>query len=413
MFNPEDLFKIVSVENFDVRFGRVAVVCYENRPVARILSGFGENWLDSSVKIELGELFAESVKWSPSGCLLIEADRGGAERRSIYIYDNGSLTPIISDGYDNVEYTPSLNGKQAAFLSNREGETMHLYVHEAQSIRRVSLGNLPVEGFAWSPDSRFIVYSQGIYDNDLWVYDSHSGHTSKLFGLPASEQHVFEDGWGEQGLLVASNHADTYQVGVIPYDKVRAVCEGEKEITDANSLRWLTNAKWDVVEAAWYNEDLVYVENCDGDHTLKIGEHKVLSSGVISTLKVSDNTLYFTRSTHDRDNDLYMVDNKFGVHRLTDSMSQVKAQFVEPKHIEYTSRDLKIHALLYDAGGKRGAVYIHGGPDYQSMNTFNPTIQLLVQRGFTVIAPNYRGSTGYGRRFNHLNDGDLGGGDLI
>ncbi|MEM0321212.1 MAG: alpha/beta fold hydrolase, partial [Thermoprotei archaeon] len=125
------------------------------------------------------------------------------------------------------------------------------------------------------------------------------------------------------------------------------------------------------------------------------------------------NTLYFTRATHDRDNDLYMVDNKFGVHRLTDSMSQVKAQFVEPKHIEYTSRDLKIHALLYDAGGKRGAVYIHGGPDYQSMNTFNPTIQLLVQRGFTVIAPNYRGSTGYGRRFNHLNDGDLGGGDLI
>jgi dipeptidyl aminopeptidase/acylaminoacyl peptidase len=33
-------------------------------------------------------------------------------------------------------------------------------------------------------------------------------------------------------------------------------------------------------------------------------------------------------------------------------------------------------------------------------------------KGFSVIAPNYRGSTGYGREFLHLHDKDLGGGDL-
>jgi len=55
---------------------------------------------------------------------------------------------------------------------------MHLYLHESQSIRKISLGNLPVEGFIWSPDSRFIVFSQGIYDNDLWVHDTKTGLTT-------------------------------------------------------------------------------------------------------------------------------------------------------------------------------------------------------------------------------------------
>jgi len=104
------------------RMGVSPSVCYENQPVARILTGFGDGWLDSSEKLNLGELFAESVRWSPGGQLLVEADRGGAERRSVYIYENGSLTPLLADGYDNVDYTPSPDGKLAAFVSNREAK---------------------------------------------------------------------------------------------------------------------------------------------------------------------------------------------------------------------------------------------------------------------------------------------------
>jgi len=36
----------------------------------------------------------------------------------------------------------------------------------------------------------------------------------------------------------------------------------------------------------------------------------------------------------------------------------------------------------------------------------------IVSRGYTVIAPNVRGSTGYGMTFQHMNYQDLGGGDL-
>ncbi len=413
MFGPEDLFKIVSVDDFDVTSGRVAVVTYEKQPTVRILHGYGDKWLDSSEKVDLGDLFAESVTWSPNGKLLIEADKGGAEQRSIYLYEDGSLSPILCDGHDNVNYRPSPDGSKSAFISNRERETMHLYLHEGREIKRLSQGGLPVEGFTWSPDSRFIVYSQGVYDNDLWVHDTDTGVTVKLFGAPSSEQHVYDNGWGDQGLLVASNHDDHYQVGLLSEERILEVLEGGAPLTSTQGLTWLTNAGWDVVHAAWLNSKLVHVENVDGEHALYVGGKKVFDDGVVGSLKASGDSVFLTKSTYDRDYDLYRVTVNLEVERLTDSMGQVAAQFTKPKHVQYENGNEVIHGLLYEGSGSRGAVYIHGGPDYQTMNSFNPIIQLLVQKGFTVIAPNYRGSTGYGRRFNHLNDGDLGGGDLL
>jgi len=413
VFRPEDLFKIVSVEDFDVMDGHIAVVTYENRPTARILKELGPNWLDSSEKIDLGELFAESVRWSRGGELLVEADKGGAERRSVFAYDQGSLTPILADGNDNVDYAPSPDGRMAAFVSNREGDTMRLYIHEGQEIRRVSMGDLPVEGYVWSPDSRFIVYSQGIYDNDLWVHDLHTGRTNRLMGFAQSEQHVCEDGWGEKGLLVASNHTDYYRIGVVGYEQVAAAAEGGEAISEPTRVQWLTDGRWDAVHASWFGGGVAYVENVDGDHRLVVGGKAVLEEGVVGGLKSTPEALYFTRTTHSRDYDLYTYTHTEGVAMLTDSMGEVAAEFSKPKHVEYVRGGVKIHALLYEGRGDRGAIYIHGGPDYQSMDGFNPIIQLLVQRGFSVLAPNYRGSTGYGRMFNHLNDGDLGGGDLL
>ena len=54
----------------------------------------------------------------------------------------------------------------------------------------------------------------------------------------------------------------------------------------------------------------------------------------------------------------------------------------------------------------------HGGPTGQTVDTFNRTAVALASRGYVVIAPNPRGSTGYGRAFEDANRKDLGGGDL-
>jgi dipeptidyl aminopeptidase/acylaminoacyl peptidase len=54
----------------------------------------------------------------------------------------------------------------------------------------------------------------------------------------------------------------------------------------------------------------------------------------------------------------------------------------------------------------------HGGPTGQVTDTFNGRAELLASRGFVVIAPNVRGSTGYGMSFQNANIKDLGGADL-
>jgi dipeptidyl aminopeptidase/acylaminoacyl peptidase len=50
-------------------------------------------------------------------------------------------------------------------------------------------------------------------------------------------------------------------------------------------------------------------------------------------------------------------------------------------------------------------VYVHGGPEGQSKRSFNPQIQALVAAGHTVLVPNVRGSTGYGKRWYSADDG--------
>ena len=61
------------------------------------------------------------------------------------------------------------------------------------------------------------------------------------------------------------------------------------------------------------------------------------------------------------------------------------------------------------AEGVRGGVVfnLHGGPEEQAQRLFNPVVQAMVGAGLTVVVPNIRGSTGYGKRWYSLDDGRL------
>lgn len=60
-----------------------------------------------------------------------------------------------------------------------------------------------------------------------------------------------------------------------------------------------------------------------------------------------------------------------------------------------------------DGEGSRGGVVIdiHGGPEAQAQRSFSPVVQAMVGAGLTVLVPNVRGSTGYGKRWYSLDDG--------
>jgi dipeptidyl aminopeptidase/acylaminoacyl peptidase len=83
---------------------------------------------------------------------------------------------------------------------------------------------------------------------------------------------------------------------------------------------------------------------------------------------------------------------------------------VKPTETTYRTFDrLEIHCLLYqkDASPGPAVVVFHGGPEGQSRATFAPLTHLLTSIGVKVLQPNVRGSTGYGFRFQSLDDKTL------
>lgn len=93
--------------------------------------------------------------------------------------------------------------------------------------------------------------------------------------------------------------------------------------------------------------------------------------------------------------------------------------FIQPDRVRYTSRDgLEIAGWLWrpkaeDATPIPAIVYPHGGPTSQVLALFRPLLSLLAQEGFAVLAPDFRGSTGYGNKFRQANFGEWGHADLF
>jgi dipeptidyl aminopeptidase/acylaminoacyl peptidase len=91
---------------------------------------------------------------------------------------------------------------------------------------------------------------------------------------------------------------------------------------------------------------------------------------------------------------------------------------VAPELVKYKSADgTEIEAALLKPSALSPTPYpavilAHGGPTGRWADTFEPWGQLLAARGYAVLYPNVRGSTGYGQRFIEMNRGDWGGGDF-
>ncbi len=100
-----------------------------------------------------------------------------------------------------------------------------------------------------------------------------------------------------------------------------------------------------------------------------------------------------------------------------DVSEDLKASMGKPEFITYRSFDgLEIPAYLIKSPKAKTpgptVVWVHGGPWWEVSDEWFPSIQAFVVSGFHVIAPNFRGSTGYGSEFMKMNIGDVGGGDL-
>ena len=187
-------------------------------------------------------------------------------------------------------------------------------------------------------------------------------------------------------------------------------------------------------QAVWSpaGQQVAYTSNRNGTLELRVtdastGESRALFSpgvGVCSAPQWSPDgsKIVFRYGTPTSPMDLWIVSLEDGrAMQLTSAGVDpaLTEHLTAPEKITYQSFDgLVIHAYLYSPrireGGEKypGLLFIHGGPTNQFCDEFQPYVQYFVQRGYVVLLPNVRGSSGYGKAFEELNDKDWGGGDL-
>jgi dipeptidyl aminopeptidase/acylaminoacyl peptidase len=377
--------------------------------------------------------------WSPDGrWIAYQSDYDGDEQWDIFLVSpktgqvvNVTKTREIAE--ENPTWSP--DGRYLAYtVKAKTSSSPEIDVFDAvlREVKHVTVGT-PADKLnsnpIWSKDGKFIVYTQeeakGTNSN-IFIAEVATG-TSTLLTPHEGEQLYSANDISSDGktlLLTSDSGNGVENVGLLDLA--------------TKKIKWLTEGKWEVHGGHFSasGKSVTWRANVDGNTDIYIHD---LVSGKTTTLPLPKGVNSFggaeSAFTHDGSRLLYYhngadAPNDAWVFNLASGKSQqvthslmagVPAQhFVEPFLVRYPSRDGKwtISAFLYvprnmQRNGQNAAiVYIHGGPTSQTVNSFNRFIQHIVNQGYMVIAPNYRGSTGYGKAFQQANLFDMGGGDL-
>lgn len=167
---------------------------------------------------------------------------------------------------------------------------------------------------------------------------------------------------------------------------------------------------------------LAYTVNEDGYSRLRLFDRTThwdralkLPDGVVTGLRFVQGrqALAFTLTTATAPADVYLFDlTRQRLERWTESEvgGLSSDRFVTPDRIDIPSFDgLRIPSILYRPVGEGPfpvLLWMHGGPEEQSRPMFDPIVQYFAAaRKIAVLAPNIRGSSGYGAKFMSLDDG--------
>jgi dipeptidyl aminopeptidase/acylaminoacyl peptidase len=394
------------------------------------------------------------VRWSPDGSALVFAkSRGGDENAQLFLLSpDGSeikaLTnaPTVRHNFGSWSH----DGRKISYSSNkRNKDYFDVYVMDVSTGREELVyqqdGSNDVE--AWSFDDRHLIVShanEGLsLDNDLYLVDTETKQATHLTPHEGAAQFgdVFFAPNGHSIFFGTNDKREYYSLAEMNLQskKVDIIDDTQwdlaaTEMSDDGSLFAYT------INRDGFSELYVRTLDTDGKPLITVMGAKgapveLPGKGIVSGLQFSkDNSkLAFTFNGARYNSDVWLYDLK------TRKLSQVthsstagipRASFVEPELIHYKSFDgREIPAWYYRPEGLNTLslvklnsphleatprtmkltsvpviVSVHGGPEGQEQPGFSSIYQYFLSRGYAILAPNVRGSTGYGKTYTHLDD---------
>jgi dipeptidyl aminopeptidase/acylaminoacyl peptidase len=417
----------------------------DGKQVALITNISGRNniWLMSSdggwpSQLTVSEQREIDPAWSPDGkWIAFNSDNDGDEQWDLFLVSpqtgevvNLTNTPDVAE--EGQAWSP--DSRYIAFISKpRSSSTFEIDIMDVLTRRYRALTKNTPKDLAnfnplWSHDGKWIAYTQEqAAGKDSNIFLSDVAGTKSILLTPHSGEHTYQaTAFSPDGkyLLITSDANGYDNAGLL-------------EIA-TKKTQWLTDGKWSVESGTFSNDgkQLTFVTNADGNSEISVydiaeGHATTLPlpqgvnelAGSATSFSPDDQRLLYYQNGPASPNDLWSYDfasqqSRQLTHALPAGLST--DDMVEPFLVHYPSRDGKfqISALVYVPHNAPrdhthpAIVQVHGGPEGQSVNGFNRVIQYLANQGYLIIAPNYRGSSGYGKEFEDANRYDMGGGDL-
>ncbi len=395
-------------------------------------SGARERWSDGEVPRNA----RWPIGWDADGArVFFHRDEGGDEQNDVYAIDGeGAVERVIAVDGQAILHDVCPEGRSLYYGSD-EGDQMNLYRVELESgaSRQLTSYDQPVWSAVVGPAGEQVAYaaneSSQLENRDAYVMAADGSRKRKLDVGEEGAECVPAD-WHPDGdrVLFTDTTDDLARAGVydLESDDVTWISDGSAEeaaVAFSPSGERVVTAR--TREAA--TVPVVYETGLDEQG---VGTEFDLPEGVAGVASgaggdafVDDATVVLAHTASDERKALvrYDLDTHTTETLLEPDYGDLDPDaFVEAEYVTYESEDsLRIGALLYDARDgpavaadatdQPGVVMVHGGPHSHSSKAFDLYAQFLATRGYTVLQPNYRGSTGRGREFKQLILGDWGG----
>ena len=368
--------------------------------------------------------FFEERVWSlhtHQGTVYFSMDQGGNEQEQIYVIHEEEAVNLTHNNAARYQFGGvKPDGQTVVFACNaRNPKNFDLCQLNAKTgeqeilLENTDSYNTPA---ALSPNGRYLLYNKlkAQSDNCLWILDTENKTAKNIDSNPGYAQYT-SPAWkhDSSGFYFLTDKDSEFKY--LAYYDVESGC-----------MTKIYEEEWDLEDVALSFDDkyLAVKINRDGysvmeiynTHTQSFENAPSMPKGVMAYYGISwapsSHRLLVTLSSGKRPSDIWMLDldhEKVERMTFTDLQGIDSDDLVEPILCHYQSFDgLTVPYWLYkgkgDAGKGSVAVEIHGGPEAQERPMFAPMIQYLVNEGLTVVAPNVRGSTGYGKNYHHLDD---------
>jgi len=436
----EEYFKTLRVRGLSFSYDEKLVVTMSDR------GGRADLWVQpigggTPTQITHAEGFIHSFAFSPTADVLAyEADKGGDELPHLYLTNANGDAPkdIVSDlpaGARTQFIDWARDGKTFLFLSSaRDPKQEDLYEYDVKAGKATMLwkseGAFALSGVSDDHKRFLVVETKSDANNDLYLVERAKPTERKLLTEHTGDV-LFDANFTHDGrtLLLTSDEKGEFRA-LYSLDPAT----GKKQV--AHEEPWDVEWSFDSKSGHYRFTE----SNADGAPQLTIVDAK---SAKPLTIPAPPKGLAWDALDFTRSGPMFLGFSKneryLGLVARGDTAPAVpyvidlKAQTATPvsdvlpptlhDHTMITatsvripsSDDKQIPALLYTPPGDGpfpAVIDVHGGPTGQSKRDFSTIRQYLLSKGYVVLVPNVRGSTGYGKTWTRLNNHDIGGGPL-